>query len=66
MSLFTLWDIYINNKGNENDILYINPNTMIDVEVLSLKFDDFYNNCFENTSNDKYTPYFKIGEEFKN
>ena len=53
-SLYILWDVYINIEGNKP--LILNPNTMIDVEVLSLQFTDFYNNCFNN-DNSKYTPY---------
>ena len=59
MSLFTLWDTYIN--FDKTKPLIINPNTMLDVEVLSLTFTNFYHNCFnEELIEDeiKYTPYF--------
>lgn len=64
MSLFTLWNTYVNIDGTKP--LIINPNTMLDVEVLSLTFTNFYHNCFneeiitEESIKDeiKYTPYF--------
>jgi len=57
ISLFTLWDTYINIDGNEP--LILNQNTMIDVEALSLPFSEFYNNCFnQEIDRNKYTPYF--------
>jgi hypothetical protein len=61
MSLFTLWDTFINIDGTKP--LLINPNVMIDVEVLSLTFSKFYHNCFNeepSTNEIKYTPYFYI------
>jgi len=57
ISLFTLWDTYVNFDGNEP--LILNKNTMLDVEVLTLHFSTFYNNCFNQESEENiYTPYF--------
>jgi len=57
ISLFTLWDTYVNFNGSEN--LILNQNTMLDVEVLSLPFSKFYTNCFnQDFDGDIYTPYF--------
>jgi len=57
ISLFTLWDKYVNFYGNEP--LIINQNIMLDVEVLSSQFSKFYTNCFNQESEDDiYTPYF--------
>jgi hypothetical protein len=59
MSLFTLWDTYINKDGSKK--LILNPNVMIDVEALLLPYSKFYNNCFNKESPDSiYTPYFTI------
>jgi len=57
ISLFTLWNTYVNFNGNEP--LILNENTMLDVEVLSLPFSQFYNNCFNKEFEENiYTPYF--------
>ena len=57
ISLFTLWDTYVNFDGNEP--LILNENTMLDVEVLSSQFSKFYTNCFnQEFKGDIYTPYF--------
>lgn len=45
---------------NPNIRLVINPKIMLDVEALCLPFIDFYNNCFNNSDNTDYTPYFTI------
>ena len=59
MSLYTLWDTYINKDGSKK--LIINPNIMFDVEALLMPFSQFHNNCLEKlTENDIYTPYFII------
>jgi hypothetical protein len=59
MSLFTLWDTYINKDGSKK--LILNQNVMIDVEALLLPYSKFYNNCFNKESPDSiYTPYFTI------
>ena len=59
MSLFTLWDTYINKDGSKK--LILNPNIMIDVEALLLPYSKFYNNCFNKESPESiYTPYFTI------
>lgn len=62
MSLYTLWNTYININGFEP--LYINKNTMIDIEALSLPYTEFYHNCFNKTIRDIYTPYFLNDEQF--
>jgi len=57
ISLYTLWNTYINIDGKKP--LNINKNTMIDVEALSLTYTQFYYNCFNKESEDDiYTPYF--------
>jgi len=57
ISLFTLWDTYVNIDGKKP--LILNQNTMLDVEVLSSQFSKFYINCFNKESEeDIYTPYF--------
>jgi len=57
ISLFTLWDTYVNNDLQQP--LIINQNIMIDVEVLSMPFSKFYINCFNKEyEGDIYTPYF--------
>jgi hypothetical protein len=57
ISLFTLWETYVNIDGNNP--LTLNQNTMIDVEVLSLPFSKFYINCIrQEFEGDIYTPYF--------
>jgi len=53
ISLFTLWDNYV------NEPLIINQEVMLDIEVLSLTFREFYHNCFnKDCQRSKYTPYF--------
>jgi len=65
ISLFTLWDKYININGDKP--LYINENIMIDVEALSHSFTDFYHNCFHKNKLDrKYTPYLSINKNNNN
>lgn len=49
--LHSLWEKYI------GSIIYINENTMLDVEALTLPFSIFYDNCFNGRTNDNYTPY---------
>lgn len=59
MSLYTLWDTYINKDGSKK--LIINSNIMLDVEALLMPFSQFHNNCLEKKNeNDIYTPYFII------
>jgi len=59
MSLFTLWNTYVNINNDLPEPLIINQNIMIDVEVLSMPFSKFYINCFNKEyEEDIYTPYF--------
>jgi hypothetical protein len=53
ISLFTLWNKYMDINIIKNEYI------MLDIEALSLPYDIFYKNCFNNDGT-KYTPYLFI------
>ena len=61
VALYSLWAKYIDNSNGNNYTrhLFIKDNIMLDVEALSLPFNKFYENCFNN-SKTEYTPYLEI------
>ena len=51
--LYSMWEYYLGEK------VKIDQKCLLDVEALTLPFDNFYNNCFE-TDGTEYTPYLQI------
>lgn len=53
--LYSLWEYYLGEK------VKIYQACLLDVEALTLPFDNFYTNCFESDETE-YTPYLQISK----